>query len=229
MIGSWISVSEKRVYRALRFRWWYSPVMSQNVFVRATLTLAISLGIWALSGGPQIVRANQDSRTANYEDAEAYAIYAVVLQATNHSHPVIQTEMLYDRTATLENIGITGDANFRKVWGAALKDYVARYRSPMHLARAIPTSLQYELLSDTKFSEVMKSGGWGNFYKQYPDSGGYITFSPVGFDDSRTHAIAYVGTACGPLCGLWSSRFFEKQNGKWTEVSVHAKRSIRAS
>ena len=193
-----------------------------TAFAFSVLSLVVSCV--SLGASPRIISGNSESGIAAYQDDDAYAIYALFLQTVNHAHPVIQAETGFEPHATLKNIGITGDANFRKIWGAALKDYVARYHTPMSLTRAIPTNIPYELLSLTEFQKMVRSpGAWDNFYKQYPESGGYISFSAVGFDRSRTHAVGYMGTGCGMLCGFWGPRFFEKQKGKWTEVSVKAR------
>jgi hypothetical protein len=196
-------------------------LIHRAVFAVSVLSLVVSYV--PIAASPHVMSGNRESVIATYRDEDAYAIYALFLQTVSHAHPVVQTETTYEPKATLKSIGITGDANFRKVWGAALLDYVARCHTPMLLTRAVPTSIPYDLLPLAEFQGMVKSpGGWDNFYKEYPESGGYISFSAVGFDSARTHAVAYMGTGCGMLCGFWGPRFFEKQNGKWAEVSVKA-------
>jgi hypothetical protein len=198
-----------------------SLLIHPTVFAASVLSLVVS---YIPITRPHVVCGNRESGVTTYSDADAYAIYALCLLTANRAHPVVQTETTYEPNATMKSIGIMGDASFRKVWGAALRDYVARYRTPMLLTRAAPTSIPYDLVPLTEFQRMVKSpGDWDNFYKKYPDSGGYISFSAVGFDGARAHAVAYMGTACGMICGSRGPRFFEKQNGKWTEVSVKAR------
>jgi hypothetical protein len=201
--------------------------MAQNssLTVRALFTVSMMSFIVCCvpTASTNDVSGAQDLSIATYRDADAYAIYALFLRGANHAHPVVQAETDYDRNATLKSIGITGDADFRKVWGTTLRDYVTRYRIPMLLAPDASSKISYELLPLAGFRAMVKSpGGWDNFYSRYPDSGGYVSFSAVGFDSAREHALAYMGIGCGMLCGFWGPHFFEKMDGKWTEVSVTA-------
>jgi hypothetical protein len=200
--------------------------MAQNSSLTLRTLLAVSIFSFLVCRVPRAstqVLFDDRASIATYRDADAYVIYAQFLQSLNHAHPVVQAETRYVLNATLKSIDITGDANFRKVWGTALGDYVARYRTPMLLTRDVPSSIPYELLPVADFQGMVKSpGGWDNFYKKYPDSGGYVSFSAVGFDNAREHAVAYMGIRCGMLCGFWGPHFFEKRDGKWTEVSVTA-------
>jgi hypothetical protein len=62
--------------------------------------------------------------------------------------------------------------------------------------------------------------GWGNFYKKYPDSGGFMMVSVPGFDADRKRAIVYMAHACGSLCGGGTHHLLEKMGGAWREASV---------
>ena len=43
-------------------------------------------------------------------------------------------------------------------------------------------------------------GGWDGFYTKFPESGGYIELSAVGFNPDKTVAVVYVGHHCGSTC-----------------------------
>jgi hypothetical protein len=57
--------------------------------------------------------------------------------------------------------------------------------------------------------------GWEGFRQTFPDSGGYVILSAVGFNSEKTIALVYVDYRCGGLCG--SSRYYilEKRDGRW--------------
>jgi hypothetical protein len=95
------------------------------------------------------------------------------------------------------------------------------------LTRSFPNDMSYKLISH---SDLLKTFGsskdlkknWDAFYQLYPSSGGYYSFSAVGFNPSRDRAIVEMRHSCGPLCGEGNVHFLEKQGGKWNEVSVEA-------
>lgn len=185
---------------------------------RLTVALIIFIGT-----APTVASHRSESSLGSYQDADAYLIYALLLQSEKHAYPVIQAETDFWSDAIPDRMGIKGDRGFKKVWGSALKNYADHYRVPMLLTRAIPSEVPYHLVPKAEIEAIFESGGgWDLFYKRYPASGGYISFSPVGFDSEKTHAIVDMHLSCGSLCGHGQPRFFKKINGKWCEVSVKA-------
>ena len=62
---------------------------------------------------------------------------------------------------------------------------------------------------------LMSQGRWNEYYRQYPDSGGLLEFSAVGFNPDKTIAVVYMGHSCGDLCGGGTFHVLEKIDGKW--------------
>jgi hypothetical protein len=58
-------------------------------------------------------------------------------------------------------------------------------------------------------------GGWEEFNQLYPKSQGIMSLSRVGFNPSKTQALAYVGNECGGLCGIGNFFLLRKESGKW--------------
>jgi hypothetical protein len=56
---------------------------------------------------------------------------------------------------------------------------------------------------------------WDEFYKQYPDSGGFVDLSAVGFNADKTVAIVSKGRWCGSLCGEGAYQVLQKIDGNW--------------
>jgi hypothetical protein len=62
--------------------------------------------------------------------------------------------------------------------------------------------------------------GWKNFYKQYPNSSGYLSFSRVGFNADKTVAIFFSRMSCGTLCASGDYYVLEKVDGAWKVKDV---------
>jgi hypothetical protein len=62
--------------------------------------------------------------------------------------------------------------------------------------------------------------GWKNFYKQYPDSSGYLSFSRVGFNADKTMAIFFRTMSCGILCASGDYYVLERVDGVWKVKDV---------
>ena len=150
-----------------------------------------------------------------YVDADAYSIYAILLEDTHHPVFVVQSETESWALATPEKMGIKGDRTFQRVWGTALRDLAKQYRQPRLLMPDIPMVAPYELLSTAQARQREA------YY--------YYSFSAVGFDPQKRHAIVTMNHFCGALCGGGESHFFVKKNGKWREVSVKASLEVWAS
>jgi hypothetical protein len=183
----------------------------------------IALGLMPTCSGQQPAPATPQGLPKTYVDTDAYSIYAVLLEGTKHSSFVIQSETESWSGTTLRNVGIKGDRKFRKVWGAALNDFVKQYRTPKLLTKDIPIAVPYQLLSGEKLP------GWNSFHQLYPLVDGYYWFSAVGFDRQRNHAIVDMNYSCGPLRAHGEPHFLEKKNGTWREVSINAEVTVWAS
>jgi hypothetical protein len=165
----------------------------------------------------QLSAANLESSLKPYVDPDAYLIYAVLLESAKQSSFIIQSETDSWSGVTPDNVGIKGDHNFQMVWGGVIKDFADKYKQSKLLTRDIPIELTYELVPREKMPEPSQL------------TGGDYSFSAVGFDPGRTHAIVDMNYSCGALCGGGGPHFLEKRNGKWREVSVNAEVEVRAS
>ena len=90
------------------------------------------------------------------------------------------------------------------------------------MPQSVRLSVPFELVPKASINRLFGkngAGGWKNFYSKFPDSGGFITMSAVGFNVDKTVAVVYVGHRCGSLCGGGRYHFLQKTNGKWSEVN----------
>jgi hypothetical protein len=163
-----------------------------------------------------------------YLDSDGYEIYAARLPqewAWKDDHAkqlVIQQE-----TTVFPNLG-TGEAclpggdDFPESWKEVLTDYKKQNETTRILARGFVIDKPYNLIPKQEFDDLFKKDGpgWAGFYSRYPDSGGIIHLSAVGFNKERTKAMLYIGHSCGWLCGGGGYVFVHKKDGKWVGAIV---------
>src|SRR5262249_14309494 len=80
--------------------------------------------------------------------------------------------------------------------------------------------VKYSLVTEEGLKSVFKSSGlgkeWKAFYKQYPDSPGYIWVSRPGLSSKHDQALLYMARVCGTLCGSGYYVVLSKTGGEWT-------------
>jgi hypothetical protein len=164
----------------------------------------------------------QDLSSAKpYDIAEAYQIYSLLLPHEESYGFGKGTLVIQEDTAshTLETACF--DPKSASRFKDALADYSCVQKRTWLLQRRFQIEKAYELVSSDTVNLLFKErgvDGWQDFYKRYPDSGGFIILSAVGFNKAKTLAVVYTGSSCGGLCGSWRFHLLEKTNGKWKEV-----------
>jgi hypothetical protein len=76
---------------------------------------------------------------------------------------------------------------------------------PPHVATSLAarTHATPDFLERAEFEETVyssDSGHWSLFYDRYPNSYGYISLSPVGFNNAGDEAFLFASRTCGFLC-----------------------------
>jgi hypothetical protein len=102
--------------------------------------------------------------------------------------------------------------------GPAISDYVRLNREPLLLQRKINVEVPYQLIMADELRSAMQTADWEGFYQRYPNSGGWIELSAVGFNATKTVAVVYMGHHCGSLCGGGGFHVLEKKNGQWVPL-----------
>lgn len=141
-----------------------------------------------------------------HEESYGFAKGTIVIQEDTVSHPI--------ETACFDPKSVT---KFKD----ALADYKSAQMSKWLLGRRFQIEKNYEIVNSDTINLLFKEhgvDGWRDFYSRYPNSGGFIIMSPVGFNKAKTLAVVYTGSSCGGLCGSWRFHLLEKLDGKWKEV-----------
>lgn len=203
--------------------------------LRHVLT-AVSL----LCCGAMPLTSSLQTQLETYEDRDAYDVYVAALSLGRaHQDSIERARMLVIREeveawerSTIEWTGIKLARNAKKDWEPVLKNLISANQKPRKLIRAFSLRIPYELVSKSEINDSFQNkglAGWEAFYSRFPDSGGYVWFSAVGFNREKTKAIVFVNHMCGSLCGGGGPHFLEKKNGKWVPAAVDASVSVWAS
>jgi hypothetical protein len=110
-----------------------------------------------------------------------------------------------------------------KLSDEAIADYEANLKPSSTLKRSFDLSLKYSLVSKRDFNINFDVGSnsdqmtnnWTKFYDSFPDSGGYIQLSNVGFNKSRDQALVYLVHWCGTTCGTGHYVLLSKKDKVW--------------
>ena len=153
-----------------------------------------------------------------YEDQEAYEVYSAIIplgRPLKNAHAkrlIIQTE-----TKGFE-MCLRPEKEWEEKVGPAISDYVRANAKPSLLQQQIKVGVPYQLIMADELKSAIQTVGWEGFYQRYPDSGGWIELSAVGFNVDKTVAVVYMGHHCGPLCGRGGFHVLEKKDGKWVTL-----------
>jgi hypothetical protein len=168
----------------------------------------------ALVARPQSV---EKPAATPYEDADAYQVYSAVLPGewtikTSHAQRLVILAL----TRGGKNC-VQPDPESRELLQDALLDFNKKNQSQWTLQTKFVVDRPYALITDDEKKSAL-AGGWESYYKQYPDSAGYLWFSAVGFNKDKTIAIFQVNHDCGLLCGGGGTYVMQKKDGKWLPV-----------
>jgi hypothetical protein len=165
------------------------------------------------------VAAQNSTATEYYGVDEAYRVYNVLLPHEESVGFAKGTLVIREETVSKPEAPepcLTAEAANK--FKDAIADYKHVNSKPWLLQRQFQLEKPYEIVSTNTIEILFKKDGWNAFYRRYPDSGGYIILSAVGFNQEQTQAIVYTGSSCGGLCGRWSLHLMEKIGGKWTQA-----------
>jgi hypothetical protein len=167
-------------------------------------------------------RAAQDP----IDDPDVYAVYASLLPNEWSVRVAHATTLVFqEETGTNWQCMPSGKA-LEKDWRPVVDSFRSENAKVKGLRPGFPLVPQYIVVPSAEiqasFRDVPNDPmfGWSGFYNRYPDSGGYMVVSSVGFDMSKTRAMVYMAHWCGTLCGGGSHHLLEKVEGVWREARI---------
>jgi hypothetical protein len=153
-----------------------------------------------------------------YEDQEAYEVYSAIIPLEwplRDAHA--KTLIIQNETKGYE-MCLRPEKEWQEKIGPAISNYVRSNAKPSLLQQRIKVGVPYRLIMADELRSTIQTAGWEGFYQRYPDSGGWMELSAVGFNVNKTVAVVYMGHHCGPLCGGGGFHVLEKKDGKWVAL-----------
>jgi hypothetical protein len=173
---------------------------------------------------------HQDVRT-NSVTTEEHAVYSALLDGIRKSpNDGKEVELLVINDRTQGPYKFCFPEEIAKWDGRVTDDelkplfenLIEKNKDSKPLNKNFKVNRKYVLLRAEKLSSIFKRkdfDSWVDFYKKYPASSGYITFSRVGFNSDEKKAVIYRETNCGFLCGYGGYILLSKDNGTWKVIS----------
>ena len=170
------------------------------------LALLLSQGVSSSSG-----------KAPPYEDREAYEVYSAILPLERPLRDGQAKRLLIQDETKGFQMCLSPDKEWEERIGPAIFDFVRLNEKPSLLQPRIKVDIPYQLIVADELRPASHAG-WERFHQRYPDSGGWIELSAVGFNVNKTVAVVYMGYHCGSLCGHGGFHVLEKKDGKWVAL-----------
>jgi hypothetical protein len=204
-----------------------------------TLALTFTIGVAAielLRNGRifSSVKHSSQSQSSSREQSreqrrgiedEEYAVYAALINENttdeNINRPLVIKDQPTAWMGSLEEEKNTFYEDLQKSSSILLEETVddlrAKNKETHTFGRRFDIKRQYILVSEKEIDDIFKKGGgwWEEFYRRYPETRGFVTFSRVGFNADKTQALVYQAHSCGGLCGGGGYVLLVKVNGVW--------------
>jgi hypothetical protein len=156
------------------------------------------------------------------DDPEAYAVYASLF-AQGATVPMRYGSSLVIQQETVTNWGcLPSGRQFEAEWRSVVDNLKRENNGVRTLRPNQSLGLPYTLVGSADLRRIIRPPdySWAEFRRKYPESGGYVQLSAVGFNDAKTRAIVYAAQSCGPECARGSHHVLEKADGSWRDAHV---------
>ena len=173
-----------------------------------------------------VASRSQDLGAVAVDDREAYAVYSTLLpnewtvRVAHATTLVIQKETATNRECMPSGKPLETD------WRPVVDGFKAANAKVCAVLSGYDLGRPYVVVSSEDIRLTFKElpddpmSGWTGFYRRYPESGGYLQVSGVGFDTPKLRAMVYMAHYCGNRCAGGMYHFLEKTNGTWREVTI---------
>jgi len=161
--------------------------------------------------------SNVPAKPLTYDDPEGYVVLS---QLIDKLVPSKTSEIdISATTSPGERLDTTeGCLKVPDDFSSALKDFYKKNESTMRLADGFSLKPKYTLKDKPDVLAPPRSTPDGQQLEEKFVQRTFVTVSAVGFDESKTHAIAYVGAYCGVMCGGGAYYLLTKGKAGWKEI-----------
>ena len=101
-----------------------------------------------------------------------------------------------------------------------IADYELVRKIEIGVKEKLDIPLRYVLIGEKELQKLIPHPNgpiehWNEFYKLYPNTAGYNSFSRVGYDKAGRNALVYFVNWCGSACGTGTYVHVEKSEDGW--------------
>jgi hypothetical protein len=170
---------------------------------------------------------------ASSQTAEDYKVYDAVIREMFRDgitrfdmNAKVNKIVIRDRTRSEYAYGPKNEnwqqvkLRLRSLTDETIQGYESARKNEHELKAKLEVPFRYFLISDKRLEELVPHPNgpmerWNEFYKLYPESGGYNSFSSVGYDRAGRNALIYFVNWCGSACGTGTYVLVEKGTNGW--------------
>jgi hypothetical protein len=160
---------------------------------------------------------SQTVKPQEYDDSEGYTVLSVLL---DQYHWTWSTNVHIMGHVTTSGSMADSFESCKKIpdeFKSAARDFKEKNRQEWHLAKRFKLKLEYEFADELRKSPPPAPVPGEQELTLPPNPVNFV--SAVGFDTSRTHAIAYVAAIGGPDGASGGYHLLVKERQNWKEVS----------
>ncbi len=150
-------------------------------------------------------------------EPEEYAVYSALIRQNPIGYNLGSSLVVREQTvADLDMFERTLE-NVHRLPTSLVDSYRSRNAAPYTLDPNLDVEQAYALMPQQEFDQIFRQGGsvWARFQAEYPEAGGLITFSRVGFNAKEDQALALFGFRCDDLCGAGGLYLLVKEDDNW--------------
>ena len=163
----------------------------------------------------------ETTKAVDYDDADGNAVLSILL---THAHSDVDPSFLLApfllSPSTVSGISADSFQSCNRVpaeFAAAADDFRDKNKQSWNLTKKINLKFSYKFTNTGQRTPLAPTPNTKGVPPPLFETPVYQV-SAVGFDASRTHAIAYVGSLCGPDCRRGSYHLLVKEKAGWKET-----------
>jgi hypothetical protein len=191
--------------------------MQRQVFLALLAGVSLALAL----GAPGTRAQTVEPRTL--DDPEAYAVYASLLPNEWALSRARAKRLVFQKETSAGRGCFPTGAPLQDDWKPVADNFRSENASQRALREGFALGVPYVVVPSAEIRALfadLRDDGWGRFYQRYPDSGGYIAVSAVGFDAEKRRAMVHFGSVYGMLGANWKFFFLNKTDAGWRETRI---------
>jgi hypothetical protein len=156
-----------------------------------------------------------------------YSIYRAIVGSEGSENSRNAVTIVMDSTAAggLVTAGLKTEfmrrqfGFFASAYLGTVDDFIARNRVSVKFDRdSIKDSSTFRMIGRRDLPMKDGSVEWEQYYRKFPGTRGYTTFSRPGFNAEKTYALVYFRNRCGVLCGGGGYYLLRLLGNRWIVV-----------